>query len=64
VLTLVTQTFSLIAPRLIGSAALYGTFVAIFAAMVWLSAGFQVMLLGAAWIRERLGPPPPPFVDG
>ena len=63
VLTLVTQTFSLIAPRLIGSAALYGTFVAIFAAMVWLSAGFQVMLLGAAWIRERVGPPPPPFVE-
>jgi membrane protein len=63
VLTLETQLFSLIAPRLIGSAALYGTFVAIFAAMVWLSTGFQVMLLGAAWIRERVGPPPPPFVD-
>jgi membrane protein len=63
VLTVVTQLFSLIAPRLIGSAALYGTFVAIFAAMVWLSIGFQVMLLGAAWIRERVGAPPPPFVD-
>jgi len=63
-LTLLTQLFSYIAPRLIGSAAVYGTFVAVFAAMVWLSTGFQVMLLGAAWIRERIGPPPPPFVDG
>lgn len=63
VLTLLTQLFSLIAPRLIGGAALFGTFVAIFAAMVWLSTGFQVMLLGAAWIRERVGPPPPAFVE-
>jgi len=62
-LTLLTLLFSYIAPRLIGSAALYGTFVAIFAAMVWLSTGFQVMLLGAAWIRERIGPPPPPFAE-
>jgi membrane protein len=63
VLTLVTQLFSYIAPRLIASVALYGAFVAIFAAMVWLSTGFQVMLLGAAWIRERIGPAPPPFLD-
>jgi membrane protein len=62
-LTLLTQLFSYVAPRLIGGAALYGAFVAIFAAMVWLSTGFQVMLLGAAWIRERIGPAPPPFVD-
>lgn len=51
----VTELFSFIAPRLIGTAAVYGTFVAIFAAMVWLSTGFQVVLLGAAWVRERIG---------
>jgi membrane protein len=51
----VTELFSYIAPRLIGTAAVYGTFVAIFAAMVWLSTGFQVVLLGAAWVRERIG---------
>lgn len=62
-LTLLTQLFSYIAPRLIGGAAVYGAFVAIFAAMIWLSLGFQVMLLGAAWIRERLGPMPPPFLE-
>lgn len=54
VLAVVTQLFSFIAPRLIGSAAIYGTFIAVFAAMVWLSTGFQVLLIGAAWIRERL----------
>jgi membrane protein len=63
-LTLVTQLFSYVAPRLILNAAVYGTFVAIFAAMIWLSTGFQLMLLGAAWIRERLGEPPPPFLEG
>jgi membrane protein len=62
-LTVLTHLFSYVAPRLIGSAAVYGAFVAIFAAMVWLSTGFQLILLGAAWLRERLGPMPPPFVD-
>jgi membrane protein len=58
VLALVTQLFSNVATLLIGSAALFGTFVAIFAAMIWLSIGFQVLLVGAAWVSERLGRPP------
>lgn len=57
VLAAITQLFSFVAPRLIGAAAVYGAFVAIFAAMIWLSALFQVLLLGAAWVRVRLGPP-------
>jgi uncharacterized BrkB/YihY/UPF0761 family membrane protein len=56
VLAALTQLFSYVAPRLIGSAAVYGTFVAIFAVMIWLSALFQALLLGAAWVRVRLGP--------
>ena len=52
-LALLTQLFSYIAPRLVGSSALYGTFLAVFAAMVWLSTGFQILLVGAAWVRER-----------
>ena len=48
-----TQLFSYVAPRLVGSAAVYGTFVALFAAMIWLSFGFQLLLLGAAWVRVR-----------
>jgi membrane protein len=63
VLALLTQLFSLIAPRMIGAAAIYGAFVAVFAAMVWLSTSFQILLVGAAWLRERLGPTPPPFLD-
>ena len=55
VLAVITQLFSFVAPRLIGTAAVYGTFVAIFAAMVWLSTAFQILLLGAAWVRERIG---------
>lgn len=64
-LTVLTQVFSLIAPQLIGAAAVYATFVAIFAAMVWLATGFQMLLIGAAWVSVRLGPPPAaqPFVD-
>lgn len=62
-LTLLTQLFSYVAPRLVGAAALYGTYAAIFAAMVWLATGFQLLLLGAAWIRERMGTPAPPFLD-
>jgi uncharacterized BrkB/YihY/UPF0761 family membrane protein len=54
-LAALTQLFSYIAPRLIGTAAIYGTFIAIFAAMVWLSTGFQLLLVGAAWVRERIG---------
>ncbi|HEY7589679.1 MAG TPA: YihY/virulence factor BrkB family protein [Candidatus Limnocylindrales bacterium] len=53
-LAALTQLFSYVAPRLIGAAAVYGTFVAIFAAMIWLATGFQILLLGAAWVRVRL----------
>lgn len=68
-LALLTQLFSFIAPRLIGVASLYAAFVAVFAAMVWLSTGFQILLLGAAWVSERTvrGPdnaaPPPTAAD-
>lgn len=55
-----TQAFSYVAPRLIGTAALFGAFVAVFAAMVWMSLVFQLLLVGAAWVRERLGPLAPP----
>jgi membrane protein len=53
-LTLLTQLFSYVAPRLIGIGSVYVTFVAIFAAMVWLSTGFQILLIGAAWARDRM----------
>jgi membrane protein len=63
VLALLTQLFSFIAPRMIGAAAVYGAFVAVFVAMIWLSTAFQILLMGAAWLRERIGPPAPPFIE-
>jgi YihY family inner membrane protein len=59
-LAALTQLFAYIAPRVIGAAAVYGTFVAIFAAMIWLATGFQLLLLGAAWVSVRMDRPPPP----
>lgn len=58
VLAVFTQIYVFIAPRLVGVAALYGTFVALFALLAWLSIGFNLLLLGAAWteVRGRLGP--------
>jgi membrane protein len=54
VLTVFTQVFTYIAPRIIGAAALFGTFVAIFATLVWLQFSFNFVLIGAAWMRIRL----------
>lgn len=48
-----TQVFTFVAPRLVGAAALYGTFVAVFALLAWLSIGFNVLLLGGSWTRVR-----------
>jgi membrane protein len=59
-LAALTQLFAFIAPRVIGAAAVYGTFVAIFAAMIWLATGFQILLMGAAWVSIRMDRPPPP----
>ena len=47
-----TAIFAFIAPRLVGgSLALFGSFVALFAALVWLGFVVQITLLGAAWIQ-------------
>jgi membrane protein len=52
-----TQLFTLIAPRMVGFAALFGTFVAIFALLIWLSISCNMLILGAAWTRVRaVGP--------
>ena len=49
-----TGLFALIAPRLVGgSLSVYGTFVAVFAAMIWLSYVSQALLIGAAWVHRR-----------
>jgi uncharacterized BrkB/YihY/UPF0761 family membrane protein len=52
-LAALAQGFVLLAPRLIGAAAVLGTLATVFAALAWLGLSFQAILLGAAWIAER-----------
>ena len=47
------QLFTWIGPRLAGVAAIYGTFVALFALLAWLSISFNLLLIGASWTRVR-----------
>jgi membrane protein len=55
VLTILTEAFVFLAPRLVGGLSVFGGFAAVFAALTWLSFAFQVLLLGASWTRLRLG---------
>jgi membrane protein len=57
ILTVLTELFVFIAPRLAGALSVFGGFAAVFAALAWLSIAFQVLLLGAAWTRLRLKDP-------
>ncbi len=53
ILAAFAQLFTWVGPRLAGVAAIYGTFVALFALLAWLSISFNLLLLGAAWTRVR-----------
>jgi len=53
VLASFAQAFTFIAPRLTHTAAIYGTFVAFFAILAWLSISFNVLLFAACWTRVR-----------
>lgn len=48
-----TQLFAIIGPLLTRMAAIYGTFVAFFAVLAWLSISYNVLLVGASWVRVR-----------
>jgi membrane protein len=52
-LAVLTGIFALITPRLVGSLRVYGAFVAVFAAMIWLSYVAQAILVGGAWVHRR-----------
>jgi YihY family inner membrane protein len=63
-----TQLFAIIAPLMTRISALYGAIVAVFALLAWLSIGFNMLLIGAAWTRVRAlaatSPDAPPATDG
>jgi uncharacterized BrkB/YihY/UPF0761 family membrane protein len=52
-LALLSNIFVAIEGRLLGALELFSGFVVVLATMIWLSLGFQVLLLGAAWVRVR-----------
>jgi YihY family inner membrane protein len=52
-IVVLSRAFVLLVPRLIGVAALAGSLASAFATLAWLSLDFQVLLLGAAWVRVR-----------
>ena len=61
-----TQVFAIVAPLMTKVAAIYGTFVAAFAILIWMSISFNVLLMGAAWTRVRalaMAQPEAPPVD-
>lgn len=55
VLAAFAQIFVFIAPLMTKVAAIYGTFVAVFGLLAWLSISFNLLLLGGAWTRVRAG---------
>jgi membrane protein len=52
---MLAQIFLFAAPRIVGVAALAGPLATAFIALAWLSFTFQLLLLGAAWVRVRDG---------
>ncbi len=52
-LVLLTRAFAILAPRVLGANFVYGTLGAIFVALTWLGLAYTVILIGAAWVRER-----------
>jgi membrane protein len=54
VLAALAQLFAIIAPRLAGTAALFGAFVTVFVVLAWLSISLNVLMLGACWTWARM----------
>ncbi len=52
-LVVLSQGFVFLVPRLVGAQVLAGSLATAFVTLAWLSLSFQVLLLGAAWVRVR-----------
>jgi membrane protein len=52
-LAALTRIFVFLTPRLFGTNVVYGTLGAILISLAWLDLVFTVILIGAAWVRER-----------
>ena len=58
-IVILPRLFAIAAPRLLGANFVYGTLGALFVGLAWLQLVFMVILLGAAWVRERTMEPAP-----
>jgi YihY family inner membrane protein len=58
-IALLTDLFTIVAPRLVGGLQAFGVLAALFGALIWLNYGFQLLLLGAAWTALRRDEPVP-----
>jgi membrane protein len=54
-IVVLSQLFLFLAPRIVSAAAVAGSLATAFIALAWLSFTFQLLLLGAAWVRVRDG---------
>jgi YihY family inner membrane protein len=52
-IVVLSQLFLFLAPRIVSAAAVAGSLATAFIALAWLSLTFQLLLLGAAWVRVR-----------
>jgi YihY family inner membrane protein len=52
-IVVLSQLFLFVAPRLVGAALVAGSLATAFITLAWLSFTFQLLLLGAAWVRVR-----------
>jgi len=53
-LVFLTRLFAVVTPRAFGASFVYGTLGAIFVALAWLGLTYSMILIGAAWVRERM----------
>ena len=53
-LVVITRLFAILAPLALGANFVYGTLGAIFVALAWLGLTYTIVLIGAAWVSERM----------
>ena len=53
-LVILTRLFAVVTPIAFGANFVYGTLGAIFVALAWLGLTYSMILIGAAWVRERM----------
>jgi membrane protein len=53
-LLVVTRIFVFVAPRVFGANLVFGALGALLVSLTWLNLAFTIVLLGAAWVRERM----------